>query len=258
MSRALPPLDVHAHIDPQVEPRALESLGAVIFAATRSSEEFESTRSRSDALTVWGVGCHPGVPEAQAAFNEARFAELLAETAFVSEVGLDGGSSVPMDRQTEVFASVLRQLANSPRLISVHSRRATKPTVDLIEQSGARGVILHWWLGSDAETRRADDLGCLFSVNRRMDVALLRKSGVRLASLLPETDHPSGDRGGSPRQPGWTLDVEQCIATEYETTPALVRAQFWYTLQAKVHDLDVQNLLPPVLQAMITHARDTQ
>lgn len=257
MSHALPPLDLHAHIDPAIEPRELESLGAVVFAATRSTKEFGRTRGRSDAVTVWGLGCHPGVKAAQSSYDKARFEVLLATTPIVSEVGLDGSSRIPMDRQVEVFASILAQVARTPRLVSVHSARATKRTLDVIEESGARGVILHWWLESDAETRRAVGLGCLFSVNRSMDMARLHASGVPLTLLLPETDHPSGNRGtDEPQQPGWTLDVELAIASAYGTAPEEVRLQFWRTLVGQVDALGLLSLCPPVVQAMLAHARD--
>lgn len=255
MSRALPPLDLHAHVDPGVDPRALESLGAVVFAATRTAEEFERARTRTDAVTVWGLGCHPGVVAAQGSHDEGQFASLLTETAFVSEVGLDGVSRVPMERQVEVFSSVLAQVAKRPRLVSVHSKRATARALNLIADSGARGVILHWWLGSAAETTRALELGCLFSINHSMDVTKLKASGVPLGSLLPETDHPSGNCGSDLSQPGWTLDVEQTIATLYGTTPDGVRQQVWRTLASQVDILGVLGLLPPVVQAMLAQAR---
>lgn len=256
MSRALPPLDLHAHVAADISARALEQLGAVVFAATRSSDEFEQVIHRSDAVTVWGLGCHPGVAAAQSSYDEERFASLLAETAFVSEVGLDGTSRVSLDGQTEVFASILAHVARTPRLVSVHSKRATRGTLDVIEASGARQVILHWWLGSDSETKRAVELGCLFSINRSMDISRLKATGVPLNSLLPETDHPSGNRGGvDPRQPGWTLDVEEATARAYAIDAGVVRQEFWRTLTGQVDTLGVVGLLPPVVQAMLAQAR---
>ena len=193
---------------------------------------------------------------AQSSYDAEHFAKLLAQTAYISEVGLDGGACVAIDQQADVLASLLAQVSRTPRLVSVHSTRATKRTLDVIETSGASGVILHWWLGSDTETRRASELGCLFSVNRRMNPARLHRASVPLSSLLPETDHPSGNRSGSaPRQPGWTLDVEDSIASAYGTTPEAVRYQFWRNLVEQVDVLGVLSLLPPVVQAMLAHAR---
>ena len=109
-----------------------------------------------------------------------------------------------------------------------------------------------------AVLRRAVELGCLLSVNRSMDAARLRAAGVPLSSLLPETDHPSGNRGSDePRQPGRTLDVELALASVYGTTPEAVRQEFWHTLVAQVDALGVLSLLPRVVQAMLAQARAT-
>lgn len=256
MSRALPPLDLHAHIDVGISSRALEALGAVVFAATRSLDEYEQASHRKDAVTVWGLGCHPGIAAAQATYDEARFAELMAGTPFVSEVGLDGSSDVPLQLQIRVFESILAQLSSTPRLVSVHSKRATTQVLDLVEQSGVERVILHWWLGSTAETRRAVQLGCLFSVNRSMDLMRLKAAGVQLTDLLPETDHPSGNRRrGGPQQPGWTVDVEQLVANAYGGTADTVRRQFWATLTELVDHSGVADDLPLVVQAMTRQVR---
>lgn len=256
MSRALPPLDLHAHIDPGIAPRQLEQLGAVVFAATRSASEFKRTTARSDQVTIWGLGCHPGVAAAQAGFDAERFAELMRGTPFISEVGLDGAARTDAETQTKILRSILALVARTPRIISVHTKRATAQALDVIEESGARGVVLHWWLGSQGETKRAIGLGCVFSVNRSMDCAKLRSAGVPLDRLLPETDHPAGNRRGTDlRQPGWTLDVEQAVAEAYGLTTAQVRDQFWRTLAGLTRDLDLDDLLPRAVRAMLLVAR---
>lgn len=256
MSRTLPPLDLHAHVAPDIASRALEGLGAVVVAMTRSLNEYDDVRRRADAATVWGVGCHPGLVRAHKDYDAARFVALLEKAAFVGEVGLDGASRVPIERQIEVLESVLSAVAATPRLISVHSYRATRLVLDLIEQTGAERVILHWWTGSRSETKRALELGCLFSVNHSMDPAKLRAAGVPIGSLLPETDHPSGNRRGAlPRQPGQTLDVEQAIGVAYGVEPAEVRDTFWKTFSGLVDTTGVLTLLPTAVQSMI---RSTQ
>lgn len=254
MSRALPPLDLHAHVATGVAPRALEELGAVVFAVTRSLNEYEDILSRSDAVTVWGLGCHPAVVAAQEDYNQSQFTKLLQKAAFVGEVGLDGSSTVPIQQQEDVLASVFTTLATTPRLTSVHSYRATKRVLDLIEDTKVHEVILHWWLGSKTETRRAVELGCLFSVNSSMDIARLKDAGVPMGSLLPETDHPSGNRRGeSPRQPGYTIDVERAVARVFSVTEGEVRRRFWETLEKQAKVTDTLALFPSVVQAMIRH-----
>jgi TatD DNase family protein len=256
MSRSLPPLDMHAHIEIDVSARTLENLGAVVFAVTRSLKEFRDVLHRQDAVTVWGLGCHPGVAEAQRDFNESEFSKLMQRTAYIGEIGLDGSSSVTMCQQTEVLLAILTAVAASPRLISVHSSRATGQILDTIEQTNVHGAVLHWWRGSKAETQRALDLDCLFSVNQQMDPLRLKLAGVPITSLLPETDHPSGNRrGDAPRQPGHTLDVERSISAAYGLELSTVRDIFWSTFSGHVSALGVTNLLPPVVQNMVKFAQ---
>ena len=252
MSRSLPPLDLHAHIEIDVPPRTLENLGAVVFAVTRSLKEFENVLHRQDAVTIWGVGCHPGVAQAQNEFNIFEFSKLMQHTAYIGEIGLDGSSSVAMTRQIEVLLSVLTAVAASPRLISVHSSKATSQVLDAIEQANVHGAILHWWLGSESETQRAVSLDCLFSVNQHMNPTKLMKAGVPITSLLPETDHPSGNRrGDEPRQPGHTLDVERSISAAYGVEISAIREVFWKTFSNHVSTLGATALLPPVVQNMV-------
>ena len=63
--RTLPPLDLHAHIDPTIAPNDLDDLRAVVFAVTRSLDEAQQALERTDSTTVWGVGCHPGLVASQ-------------------------------------------------------------------------------------------------------------------------------------------------------------------------------------------------
>lgn len=255
MTRALPPLDAHAHIDPKVGARELEQLGAVVFVATRSVEEFECTVGRNDRLTIWGLGCHPGVASAQRNFDPHRFAVGLRRTPFVSEIGLDGRSRVPLQRQAEVFKSILDLAIAQPRLLSVHSFRAVDPVLGLIEHSGIRGVVLHWWTGTQMQTKRAIELGCYFSVNDNMDLAGTAIHEIPLNRILTETDHPSGNRRGrAVRQPGWTMEAEKVLAGAREIEMLELRNQIWRNLAALAYAVEVTSMLPAPVQSMLRAA----
>lgn len=253
MTPALPPLDLHAHIKPTIPARDLERLGAVVFAATRSLTEFESTQRRRDVVTIWGVGCHPGVLAAQNEFTQERFASLVRAAAFVSEVGLDRRSKAPMATQEATFRAILIELADSPRIVSIHSSGACDRVLDLLEETPIRGAVLHWWRGTPAQTARAVALGCWFSVNaagmkHAADVALIPHDRI-----LTETDHPSGDRSASaPRQPGAVLDVEGELARLYEVSPTEMRLRVWRTFNDLVHATKVISLLPTPVQRMLS------
>lgn len=256
MAPQLPPLDLHAHINPKTRPADLERLGAVVFAATRSLDEYESVRARRDHVTIWGVGCHPGVAQAQQDFDATRFSSLLASTAFVSEIGLDGRSKVPIADQEQVFASVLSALQRTPRVASIHSSGTSGRVLGALERTPIKGAVLHWWRGNEAETLRAIELDCWFSINAAgmkypADVSL-----IPLERILTETDHPTGDRTStSPRQPGSVDDVEQALSRIYSLDVQAVRGQVWANLIRLVGETNVDGLLPAAVRRMIAFAR---
>lgn len=256
MAPQLPPLDLHAHIDPSTAPAELERLGAVVFAATRSLDEYESVKTRRDQVTIWGVGCHPGVVQSQRDHNAVRFASLLSLTGFASEIGLDRRSKVPLEEQEGVFDSILSVLQSTPRIASIHSSGAAGRVLDALETRRIRGAVLHWWRGDEVQTRRAVKLGCWFSINAASlkhpsDIAL-----IPLERILTETDHPSGDRTSpAPHQPGAVVDVEEALATVYGIDAGSVRGRVWTNFVGLVRETAVNDLLPPAVQKMVAFAR---
>lgn len=244
--RQLPPIDLHAHIEPDIPPADLTELNSLIFAATRSLAETKQVLARSDPWTIWGVGCHPGLVGAQKAFDKYQFSELAARTAYVSEVGLDGASRVPMPIQQATFAQILDVLQKTPRIISIHSFKATRTVLECLTARPVHGAVLHWWLGSEEETRQAVELGCYFSINAAMLKSPKLISLLPPDRVLPETDHPFGDRStarGS-RRPGGVENVEQGIGRIQALEPAEVRQTMWRNLAALVSGTRCGSLIP--------------
>lgn len=251
--RHLPPLDTHAHVALDIAPFELEKLGAVVLIATRSLEEFARVESRSDGASVWGLGCHPGLVGAQRGFDPDKFASMLQSTPYVAEVGLDGASRVPRDVQRATFEAITRALEAAPRIVSIHSYRATRSVLETLRASRLRsGAVLHWWLGDPEETREAVDLGCYFSVNFSMARSPDVLRAIPRDRLLVETDHPSGDRfSPAPRRPGRVEPVETRIAKSLDIAPEDIREVVWTNFAALVDDTGVDRLLPLAVRKMI-------
>jgi len=246
---------MHAHINPRTRPADLEGLGAVVFAATRSLDEYESARTRRDQVTIWGVGCHPGVALAQQDFDDERFGSLLASTAFASEIGLDGRSKVSLTDQERVYHSILRCLQAAPRIASIHSSGAPRLVVDALERRPIKGAVLHWWRGDDAQTRRAVELGCWFSINAAGMKYPDDISQIPVERILTETDHPTGDRTSSaPRRPGAVGDVEEALAGVYGSSAGQMRQQVWANFVRLVEVSSTAALLPGPVQRMVAAA----
>ena len=230
MSR-LRPIDLHAHVSPEIGTADLVGLGALVFAVTRSIDEAEAALDRRDEWTVWGAGCHPGLVSAQQTFDVDRFEALLERTPFVSEIGLDGSSRVPMPLQRQRLGEILAVLQTSPRIASIHSYRATAEVLTELEARPISGAILHWWLGDQAQTARALGLGCYFSVNtsslKHRDLLGI----IPIERIFSETDHPFGDRyRKGVRRPGAVEDVELAIAACHGISQEAVRQRLWRNL----------------------------
>lgn len=242
-------LDLHAHIKPDIDPRELDLLEACVVAVTRTPEEFASVAGRRDKAVAWALGAHPGVPAAHENFDADRFRELLNDAPIVGEVGLDGRSSVPSDVQRRTLDEILAILTKEPRLTSIHSSGATNAVLHAIEAHRPEGVVLHWWRGAEAETRRGLELGCYFSINaaevvRPKVLDLLPKDRV-----LTETDHPYGDRRETtPRRPGRVSFVEAALAQRWNVDINGVRRQVWLNLRQIATQTATADKLPPAFQ----------
>lgn len=251
--KTLPPLDTHAHVDASLSARALEDLGAVVCIATRSLAEFELVKHRQDLVSIWGLGCHPSLVGAQKTYDPELFEQAITGTSYIAEVGLDGVSRVPLDRQKDTLRSILSIVSRHPRIVSLHSNGVTDEVISLLEEYGRQpGRILHWWLGDEDSTERAIAINCYFSVNYSMlrNASILRR--IPIDRILFETDHPSGDRfSPRPRMPGGIQVVERALAEMYGITPHELRKVSWKNFANLVAETHVYSLLPEPIQKMV-------
>lgn len=255
--RIPPPLDTHAHVDPGIDGSELRMLGAFIFAMTRSLDEFEAVRSRTDLRTLWGVGVHPGLVRAQRAFTVERFRQLLQDTPLVGEVGLDGSSRVPIELQTATFRLVLEELQRHPRIVSVHSSGAHLRVLRELHRTPVEGVILHWWTGGSEVTEEAVRLGCYFSLPPAMISSEKTVRAIPPHRLLTETDHPYGDRRTRGAKPGRVDEVEQSLADLRGIESRMQRIEVWANFARLVDEVGVGAALPSGWQSVLRGGTET-
>lgn len=144
-----------------------------------------------------------------------------------------------MAEQVRVFRAVLKELSRQPRVVSVHSSGAHFQLLRELHRTPVSGVILHWWTGSPELTEEAVRLGCYFSLPPAMMSSLDVIDLIPLERVLPETDHPYGDRRTSAaKQPGEVGEVEHRIAKLRGLEPRDVRIRFWRNLRMLVDDVD--------------------
>lgn len=248
-----PALDAHAHVDVGIRPGDLLALRSVVFAATRSIAQAREAQQRaaSDQLAVWGVGTHPASATALKDFDPTEFSTLVQASAFVGEIGLDGGAPSRLPLQRDVLDAALMSLQQTPRVTSIHSYRATNEVISSLRATPIRGVILHWWLGDETATTEALGLGAYFSVNYS-NANHIAGLGIPLDRLLFETDHPDGDRRSpAPRRPGRIEPAELRVAQHLGIDHAALRLASWQNLARLISETDSPPLLPARLRDLL-------
>lgn len=255
MRSALPPLDCHAHVDTSIDVDQLRGVRAVVVAVTREPSEWTAALRRRDPSAVWGLGVHPGVPAALRDFSTTEFSEALDRALFVGEVGLDGRARTNRDTQADVFASVLSALSVQPRPVTVHSTSATGEVIAALQRTPVTGAILHWWRGTPAETQRAIDLGCFFSINGHEVANPKILDLLPPERLLPETDFPHTSRyDRAAHQPGAVQTVEAELARRWDLETREVRRRLWLNFGALLSSTRVLNRMPRAVMAALATA----
>lgn len=197
-------VDFHAHLDlyPDLQEaiRICDNRKTATLAVTTTPLAFRRNHELASAskFVRVGLGIHPQLVKDR--YGEIElFEKLLPQTRYVGEVGLDAGPRFyrSLDLQMQIFERVLQLCARAKgKILSVHSVRATKIVLDMVEKHLPRdkgAVVLHWFTGSTSEVIRAVTLGCYFSVNEQM---LASPNGLKVTSLIPtdrlltETDGP--------------------------------------------------------------------
>lgn len=219
---ALRLVDYHCHLDLYPDHAAIiaecQRLGVATLAVTTTPKAFARNRllaAASPAVRV-ALGLHPQlVAEREAEI--ALFEQLLPQTRFVGEVGLDAGPRhyASFAAQERVFVRILRACAAAGgKIISIHSVRAASKVLDCLEKHlpPPRGIpVLHWFTGSATEARRAAAMGCYFSVNVEMLSAPHHRRTVQalpVDRIVTETDGPFIQMNSKPIRP---IDVGDCI-----------------------------------------------
>jgi TatD DNase family protein len=215
LPRSIEGYDFHCHIDLDKDPRATiarcDAERIFTLAVTTTPRAFSTNAewASTSPYVFPAVGLHPELVGER--FNELPLVlSLLAETAFIGEVGLDGSPQHKRsyENQRAAFCRILdgaQQLGG--KVVTIHSRRAANDVVELIEKHTTPDrvlCILHWYSGSAIAMKRAVAAGCYFSVNANMlqtgrSASLI--GGIPSERILTETDAPFGATDGRPSVP---------------------------------------------------------
>jgi TatD DNase family protein len=196
--------DMHCHLDlmPRmkniIQESLKEELGILAVTTTPKAYKKEIEFCKTNPNIKVALGLHPQL-------IKDRYGELsiiinnICNAKYIGEIGLDFNKQyyASKEKQIEVFSEIIRICSElGEKIISVHSVKSAEYILNILETFNATRnnlCILHWFTGSEKQLIRAIELGCYFSINKKMLETERGKSIIRKIpknKLLVETDAP--------------------------------------------------------------------
>jgi len=200
-------VDIHIHLDhelynpdrDEVIKRAKDvGLKAIVTAgidketnrkALALSEEYDIVKA--------AVGIYPETAESMS--NDEIEKELTwieehtNEIYAIGECGLDLHNGKDLQKQTEVFVKQIKLAKKLKKPLIVHSRKAEKETLQVLQKQNAQQVVLHCFSGNKKLIEEGVNVKYYFSIPAniiRSDQLQTMVKMVPLRQLLTETDGP--------------------------------------------------------------------
>lgn len=228
-------LDAHCHLDlyphPSQTALAAESAGVFVICVTNSPSAFLAAEphTRRFRKIRLALGLHPLTTDLHTEQELIRFRELVSNTSFIGEIGLDFSreGKETRDKQTASFRFALQCLNKRPKFVTIHSRGAEGTVVDVLDEEYPHPVVFHWYSGTIKNLDAAIERGHFFSINPAM---LLSKKGRAIVERIPseraltESDGPFVSVGKRTITPADIKLVEEGLARIWGRPPLAVRA----------------------------------
>lgn len=197
-------VDTHCHLDLfegiQNDPGKEDGLNIKTISVTNAPTFYPKNKTlfgqRSNIRIA--LGLHPQLIGTHAS-EFALFKELISDTKYIGEIGLDGSPEFKATyaTQVQIFGNILESVKReSSKVLTIHSRNAAKETIEHLSRVLAgteHRVILHWFSGNHQELNVAIRNGFYFSVNHKMATSEKGKSLIAKIPnhrILTETDAP--------------------------------------------------------------------
>ena len=242
-------IDLHVHLDLYPDPvattRECMERDLFVLSVTNTPSAWSGTAALAkDAARIrTAIGLHPQIAQERRG-ELALFEELLPQSRYVGEIGLDGSPELraTWDVQRRVFDEILRMCgAAGGRVMTIHSRRAATSVLDALASKADAGVaVLHWFSGSRRELQRAIDQGCWFSVGPAMLASDTGRAMTRIMPrdrILTESDGPFARFDGRPLYPWDTATAERMLADMWGISQEEVRHRLVGNLRRLTTDI---------------------
>jgi len=227
-------LDAHCHLDLYTNPsqtaQNAERAGVFVVCVTNLPSAFLTARPhvRRFKKVRLALGLHPLDAPLHSKEELHRFKELVGQTSFIGEIGLDFSreGNETRDEQLVSFRFALGCLQGQPKFVTIHSRRAESAVLELLKQEYPHPSVFHWYSGSLKTLEAAIEQGHFFSINPAM---VRSQKGREAVARIPreraltESDGPFINIGSRPIEPSDIQLVEEALAQLWRMEPPQVR-----------------------------------
>ncbi|MDT8717020.1 TatD family hydrolase [Clostridium sp. 19966] len=132
----------------------------------------------------FAVGLHPQLI-GQYKNQIPKLIKDLKYSKYIGEIGLDFNEEDVENKalQINTFKEIIDNCNKlGGKILSIHSRKASKHVIEIIGDKFNGKIILHWFSGTISELREAIENGYYFSINTEM---VKSKKGIELIKNIP-------------------------------------------------------------------------
>lgn len=241
-SRGIGMVDTHCHIDLYPNPLVVASeaekakITTVAVTYLPSHYEMATQHLASFKFVKPALGLHP-MSWKDHEKELPRFSRFAKSANFIGEIGLDfsQGGHPGREVQERSFVSILRQLNDRRRFITLHSRGAESEVLSHLQSANIHKVVFHWFSGSRSQVKRVLDAGHFLSIN----TAMIRTAKwdefigfVPRTSILTETDGPFVTAGKTPDTPGKVGNVLSWLGDRWKCSIDVAETQIQQTFES--------------------------
>ena len=197
-------IDSHCHFDMMPQPNAYieqrEQDGNIVIGMTNLPKHFQIGQPHVMGYKYirLSLGLHP-LLSVEGRSQLSLFKRLVDQTSYIGEIGLDFSRHGVASKniQINVLNEVLNSIRGKRKIVSVHSRRAEKELLSLLQQYEIKNVVFHWYSGPLNLISSILEQGYYFSVNEAMCIS---KNGRAIIEKIPqdrvltETDAPYNEQ----------------------------------------------------------------
>ena len=193
-------IDTHCHYDMFDNPNKIikdcEIQKIITIGMTNLPSHFEMgfPHLKGYKYVRMALGLHP-LMASEHEKELVKFKKNIDKTSYIGEIGLDFSKEgiSTKDIQIKSFEYVLESISTKKKIVSLHSRRAEKEVLKLLQKHSIANAIFHWYSGSTTVLKQILERDYFFSINPSMVTSNTGQkliSEIPLDKILTETDSP--------------------------------------------------------------------